>query len=69
MKSYSLDIKDSSKAEALINFLKSLDFVTAIEEKTSSIPQWQMDEVRKRIETSKDEDYAPWNEAKKNIKR
>jgi hypothetical protein len=32
------------------------------------IPEWHKEEVRKRIENLKEEDYLPWDEVKRQIR-
>jgi hypothetical protein len=43
-----LEIDDNSNADALIKYIKSLDYVR-IEEDDFDIPEWQKMEVRKRL--------------------
>ena len=36
---------------------------------STAIPQWQQDEVLKRVENAKKEDYISWDEVKTKLKR
>ena len=57
----------------LINWISQLQDVSLIDklkniqEEYFEVPQWQKDIVRERIENSTDEDYIPWDEAKKQL--
>jgi hypothetical protein len=60
-----LDIEDN-RFETFLSFIKTLDYVTINED---TIPQWQQDEVNKRMELiNRGEMKArSWNDAKKDI--
>lgn len=46
-----INIKDSSKAEAFLNFIKSLDFITVTENKKSwDYPSMTDEEIVNRVE-------------------
>jgi hypothetical protein len=62
-----LDIKDS-KFNAFLAFIKTLDYVS-VNKEDESIPQWQEEEVNKRLAKIEkgDMNTRNWNEAKKDI--
>ena len=64
-----LDIQDS-RFDAFLNFIKTLDYVS-IKDKEDVIPQWQQNEVNKRLEMvdSGEMETRNWDEAKKDIFR
>ena len=39
-----------------------------VDEQSIVIPEWQKEEVRRRIKETKDEDYVSWEEAQKQFK-
>lgn len=61
-----LDIQDN-KFDTFLSFIKTLDYVSINKEDT--IPQWQQDEVNKRLELIKSGEMKTrsWDEAKKDI--
>jgi hypothetical protein len=61
-----LDIQDN-RFDTFLSFIKTLDYVSINKEDT--IPQWQQDEVNKRLEliNSGEMKTRSWNEAKKDI--
>lgn len=61
-----LDIQDN-RFDTFLSFIKTLDYVSINKEDT--IPQWQQDEVNKRLELINNGDMKTrsWNEAKKDI--
>ena len=61
-----LDIQDS-RFDTFLSFIKTLDYVSINKEEV--IPQWQHDEVNKRLEliNSGEMKTRSWNEAKKDI--
>lgn len=61
-----LDIQDN-RFDTFLNFIQTLDYVSINKEET--IPQWQQDEVNKRLEliNSGQMKTRSWNEAKKDV--
>ncbi|MEQ9289806.1 MAG: addiction module protein [Cyclobacteriaceae bacterium] len=61
-----LDIEDN-KLDTFLNFIRTLDYVSI--KKDEAIPQWQQDEVNKRLELidSGKMKTRSWDEAKKEI--
>ncbi|MFT6855940.1 MAG: hypothetical protein ACJA0X_001917 [Cyclobacteriaceae bacterium] len=61
-----LDIQDN-RYDTFLSFIKTLDYVSINKEEV--IPQWQQDEVNKRLEliNSGEMKIRSWNEAKKDI--
>ncbi|MEQ8546335.1 MAG: addiction module protein [Cyclobacteriaceae bacterium] len=61
-----LNIQDN-RYETFLSFIKTLDYVSINKEEV--IPQWQQDEVNKRLELidSGEIKIRSWNEAKKDI--
>jgi hypothetical protein len=55
------------KGIALINFLKSLDFLTVEKEEDITVPEWHKEIVNERMQTSTKESYQPWSEAQKKL--
>ena len=55
------------KAIALINFLKSLDFLTIEKEEEITVPEWHKEIVNERIQTATKDSYQPWSEAQKKL--
>jgi hypothetical protein len=60
-----LNIKDSFY-NTFIDFLKHLPEVM-VEDENNSIPQWQIDEVTNRMNSTSREKYISLEDAKKNI--
>ncbi len=65
-----LNIQDAStnKALSLIEYLKSLDFLT-VEQEEMIIPEWHQQIVRDRIETLEVSKFLDWDEVKETIKK
>ena len=63
-----LDIQDN-RFDTFLEFIKTLDYVSVKEE--DSIPQWQQDEVNKRLELVINDkmEIRSWYEAKEDIFR
>lgn len=61
-----LDIEDN-RFDTFLNFIKTLDYVSI--KKDEAIPQWQQDEVNKRLELIDRGKMKTrsWDEAKKEI--
>lgn len=61
-----LDIQDS-RFDTFLSFIKTLDYVSI--NKDEAIPQWQQDEVNKRLDliNSGEMKTRSWDEAKKDI--
>ncbi len=55
------------KAIALINFLKSLAFLTVEKEEEIAVPEWHKEIVNERINTASKDSYQPWKEAQKKL--
>lgn len=66
MKQLILQIEES-KFKTFLTFLKTLDYVSVSE--LQDIPQWQQEEVKKRIEQIETGEMKlrPWNDAEKDI--
>ncbi|MCK4663522.1 MAG: hypothetical protein KAT68_11695 [Bacteroidales bacterium] len=60
---------------SLINWISQLQDISLInklkniQEDNFEIPQWQQDIVLERMKTAKPEDYIPWEEAKKLLRK
>ncbi len=67
-----LNITDKKKATKLIEFLKTLNYISIHEfnEENNMIPEAEKELMRNRLESSKEEDFKDWDELKKkfNIK-
>ena len=65
-----LNIQDAStnKAFSLIEYLKSLDFLT-VEQEEMIIPEWHQQIVRDRIETLEISKFLDWDNVKETIKK
>ena len=66
-----LNINDASKITALLNFLKTLNYVSSVEKVNSDaalLSKEQKAVLDERRKTAKEEDYIPWDEAKKQLK-
>ncbi len=61
-----LDIQDS-RFDTFLSFIKTLDYVSI--NKEDAIPQWQQDEVNKRLQLIEKGEMKTrsWNQAKKDI--
>ncbi len=60
-----LNIKDKSKATLLMEFLRSLNYVTSIEEvELDEIPEAHKKLVRDRIKKSKESTLLDWDSVK-----
>jgi len=61
-----LDIQDN-KFDTFLRFIKTLDYVSI--NKEDAIPQWQQDEVNKRLKliNSGEMKTRSWEEAKKDV--
>jgi hypothetical protein len=60
-----LNIKDSFY-NTFMDFLKHLPEVK-VEDEKNSVPQWQIDEVTKRMNSTSKEEYISLEEAKKQL--
>ncbi len=65
-----LNIQDAStnKALSLIEYLKSLDFLT-VEQEEMIIPEWHQQIVRDRIESLEVSKFLDWDDVKETIKK
>jgi uridine kinase len=65
-----LDISDvnSIKATPLIEYLKSLDFVSIISEDEYAVPDWHQQIVEERLANSNSAELLDWNEVKDTFK-
>lgn len=70
MKQLIVNIKDESKLEVLLNFLKSLNYISVekVEPKVILLTEEQKDILDERRASAKSEDFIPWNKAKKQLK-
>ena len=61
--------KARNKALPLIEFLKSLEFLT-IEQNTEDfeVPEWHKEIVTQRMRTATPESFKPWSQVKKQLK-
>ncbi len=61
-----LDISDANsvKATPLIEYLKSLDFVSVISEDDYVVPDWHKQIVEERLANSDSSKLLDWNEVK-----
>ena len=61
-----IDISDanSMKATPLIEYLKSLDFVSIISENEYVVPDWHQQIVEERLAISNSAELLDWNEVK-----
>jgi hypothetical protein len=65
-----LDISDANsiKATPLIEYLKSLDFVSIISENDYVVPDWHQQIVEDRLANSNSAELLDWNEEKDTFK-
>ena len=65
-----VNIKDDSKLEILLNFLKSLNYISVekVDNKNISLTDEQKNILDERRASAKPEDFIPWNKAKKQLK-
>ena len=65
-----LDISDANsiKATPLIEYLKSLDFVSIISEDEYAVPDWHQQIVEERLANSNSSELLDWNEVKDTFK-
>lgn len=65
-----VNIKDDSKLDILLNFLKSLNYISVekVDQTTVLLTPEQKDILDERRATAKPEDFIPWNKAKKQLK-
>jgi len=67
-----LNISDEKKANKLIEFLRTLNYINIQElsEENIMIPEAEKKLMRKRLKNAKEEDFKDWDELKKkfNIK-
>lgn len=70
MKQVHLTINVSdSKINQLIDLLsKNFGAVTVTEAEDFVVPEWHKEIVRERIQNTKQEDYVPWEQARKQLK-
>ncbi|NDC30420.1 MAG: hypothetical protein EBZ58_05680 [Bacteroidetes bacterium] len=61
-----LDISNANsiKATPLIEYLKSLDFVSVISEDDYAVPDWHKQIVEERLANSNSAELFDWNEVK-----
>lgn len=60
-----LNIKDNSKAALLMEFLKSLNYISSVREiETTDIPEAHKNMVRQRIKKSKEDALLDWEKVK-----
>jgi hypothetical protein len=61
-----IDISDANsiKATPLIEYLKSLDFVSIISENEYVVPDWHQQIVEERLANSNSAELLDWNEVK-----
>ena len=66
MRQITINIPDSFY-QVFLDFFKHVPEATVVESFDFAIPEWHKSETLKRIETSKPEDFIPWEEAKKQL--
>lgn len=64
-----LDV-DEDRYNELVNYLKSLDYVS-ISTEDYDVPEWQSDELKRRSQLIKDKkaSYKSWESVKSNLKK
>jgi hypothetical protein len=66
-----VNIKDKNKAALLLEFLKSLNYVSSVKQMDGAqvldIPEEHKAQVRERIKNSKDSELLDWNNVKNNF--
>ena len=62
-----LNISDEKKANKLIEFLKTLNYINIQElsEENIMIPEAEKELMRKRLKNAKEEDFKDWDDIKK----
>ncbi len=70
MSSFLVNIKDESKMEVLLNFLKSLNYISVekFEDTDIALTDEQKKVLDHRRATAKPEDFINWETAKKQLK-
>lgn len=70
MKQLLLNIQDESKTNKLIEFLKTLNFVSVqeITEENIILDEAEKEIMRNRLKQAKPEDFNDWNEVKNRFK-
>jgi hypothetical protein len=65
-----VNIKDNSKTDIFISFLKSLDYISVeeVDKKTILLTDEQKNILDERRATSKADDFIAWDKAKKQLK-
>ena len=65
-----VNIKDDSKLDILLNFLKSLNYISVekIDKSAGALTDEKKNILDERRATAKPEDFIPWNKAKKQLK-
>ncbi|MBW6483705.1 MAG: hypothetical protein K0B10_11685 [Vicingaceae bacterium] len=65
-----VNVKDDSKLDLLLNFLKSLNYISVekVEKEDILLTDEQKNILDERRATAKPEDFTPWNKAKKQLK-
>lgn len=64
MRQITINIPDSFY-QVFLDFFKHVPEATIVETSELHIPDWHKEETLKRLETSKPEDFIPWEEAKR----
>ena len=65
-----VNIKDESKMSILLNFLKSLSYISVeeVDKTTVLLTDEQKNILDERRATATDDDFIPWDKAKKQLK-
>lgn len=65
-----LNISDNAtgKATALIEYLKSLDFLTVVQEEDFTVPDWHKQIVQDRVKNSSPDQRLDWDKIKNSFK-
>lgn len=56
--------KNSEKALSLIEYLKSLDFITIEQEEDIAVPEWHKEIVRERLKNPDSDQLLDWDKVK-----
>ena len=64
-----VNIKDASKMDILLNFLKSLNYISVekVNDSTILLTDEQKQILDERRSSAKPEDFIPWSKAKKQL--
>lgn len=67
-----LNVTDNNKVDLLLDYLKSLNYVSNVEKLGNDadfeVPDWHKKLVIERINTATNESFKPWEEIKNTLK-